>query len=764
MKTVFTFCPEVLYYFNELEELAIIMTEKKPSIGILTSGGDAPGMNAAVRAVVRYSIANGLRVFAIYDGYQGMVDDNIKELFWGDVSGIMSRGGTIIGTARCKAFREREGRVTAAKNLHKHGINKLVVIGGDGSLSGADELRGEWSDLQRELLEKKAVTPEEAEFCKRLFIVGLVGSIDNDMAETDMTIGADSALHRITESVDELRSTAFSHQRTFVVEVMGRACGYLALMSAIATGASIVFVPESPAQPEWRKNLCKLLEAGRKAGRRDNIIIVAEGARDTDGNPVTAADIQKAIEEGLGIEARVTILGHVQRGGSPSAFDRYMSTASGCAAVNELLKANENSESMMIGLRGNRIAAVPLMDAVAKTRTIAAAVKQGDYELAEELRGASWIQALDIYKTLCLAVPALKKAPAKRLRLGIMTCGWPAPGMNSAIRTVVRLGIVRGHEIVGIENGVEGMIENHARDLEWMEVEEWNMEGGSKLGANRHLPDGDDFYRIARNLDDWRLDGLLVIGGWSAYLLVERLQRERRNYPSFNMPMVCVPSSISNNLPASELAVGADTALNSIVNAVDQVKNSADSSRRLFMVEVMGRYCGYLAMLSGVATGAEFVYLHEHGITLDRMRADLALLRDSFAKQQRRVALAIRNENANKTYTTDFMCALYDEEGGSMFDVRRTVLGPLQQGGVPSPFDRIQATRLAYHGIESLLKLIERGEAECGFVGQTNGHYVYHDWIELERLVHREFQRPKKQWWLDLYEMSRRLAFPPTGK
>lgn len=731
----------------------------------MTSGGDAPGMNAAVRAVVRSGINNGFRVFAIQEGYQGLVEGIIEESHWEDVSGILNRGGTIIGTARSKEFREHSGLLKAALNLHKFGINKLVVIGGDGSLSGANELREKWAQLQQELLDAKQITKAEAEFCKNLFLVGLVGSIDNDMAETEMTIGADTALHRITDSIDDLRSTAYSHQRTFIVEVMGRNCGYLALMSAIATGASIVFIPEAPARKEWRTNLCTILDAGRKAGRRDNIVIVAEGAKDSDGNPVTAAEIKDAIQNGLDIEARVTILGHVQRGGSPSAFDRYMSTASGCAAVQELLKADANSESMMIALRGNRITPVPLMDAVAKTRAIAKAVSAGDSTLASELRGASWIQALRIYRTLCLAVPSIEKTgkPKRRMKIGIMTCGWPAPGMNSAIRTATRMALDQGHEILAIENGVEGLIEKHARKLDWMEVEDWNMEGGSKIGANRRLPEEQDLYQIARNLDDWKLDGLLIIGGWSGYLMVDRLRQARKSYPAFKLPMVCVPSTISNNLPGAELSIGADTALNSIIEAVDRVKNSADSSRRLFMVEVMGRYCGYLALMSGIATGAEFVYLHETGITLDMMQHDLKLLNESFRKQERKVALMIRNENANKTYTTDFMCALYEEEGGDLFDVRRTVLGPLQQGGVPTPFDRIQGTRMAYEGMTSLLSLIEGHETTCGFIGQANGLYAFHDWFELERLVHEEYQRPKKQWWLNLGEINSQLTFPPAG-
>ena len=750
------------------------MTKKvKPSIAVMTSGGDAPGMNAAVRAVVRAGIANGFNVYAIYEGYQGLVENIIKPMRWEDVSGILDRGGTVIGTARSKEFRERSGLLKAAENLHKNGINKLVVIGGDGSLSGADELRAEWESLQAELLKSKRITAEEAKFSKDLALVGLVGSIDNDMAETEMTIGVDSALHRIVESVDELRSTAYSHQRTFVVEVMGRNCGYLALMAGIATGASVVFTPEITLQPDWKKRLCVLLDAGRKVGRRDNIVLVAEGTRDLDGNRLTAVDIQHAIEEGLDIEARVTILGHVQRGGSPSAFDRYMATAAGCKAVETLMNMTEQSESMMVALRGNRIVTVPLMEAVARTRTTAKAVKEGDSILAEELRGGSWTQAREILRTLCLAVPSPEIAKAKSKgkkdtdsiagrRIGILTCGWPSPGMNSAIRTATRLIMDSGSTAVAVENGVEGLVESNYRDLCWMEVEEWISEGGSNIGANRRLPESKDLYQIARTLEDAQLDGLLVIGGWSGYVLVDTLYKARRNYASFNIPMVCIPSTISNNLPGSELSIGADTALNTITEAIDRVKHSADSSRRLFIVEVMGRYCGYLAVMSGIATGAEFIYLHERGVSVKMMQEDLGKMQDSFTNRERKVALMIRNENANPTYSIDFMSSLFEEEGGNMFDIRKVVLGPVQQGGSPSPFDRIQATRLSYNGVMALMKLVSSGENICGFVGQNSGRYSFHEWYELERLVEERFRRPKRQWWQDIYELNQLVSFPPA--
>ena len=204
---------------------------------------------------------------------------------WDDVSGILNRGGTMIGTARSLEFRERDGRRRAVHNLLQQGIDRLVVIGGDGSLSGADLLRQEWPSLVAELVADGAIDQQTADRHPALMIAGLVGSIDNDMIGTDMTIGADSALHRIVEAIDAIASTAASHQRSFVVEVMGRHCGYLALMSAIAGGADYVFIPENPPDPGWEDHMCQVLKNGRAAGRRNSIVIVAEGAHDSREQP-----------------------------------------------------------------------------------------------------------------------------------------------------------------------------------------------------------------------------------------------------------------------------------------------------------------------------------------------------------------------------------------------------------------------------------------------------------------------------------------------
>lgn len=227
----------------------------------MTSGGDAPGMNGVVRAIVRMSIAKGCEPYGVYEGYEGLVQggDLIKEMHWGDVRGWLSEGGTLIGTARCKAFTTRPGRLRAAKNMILKGIDALIICGGDGSLTGADIFRSEWTGLIKELVHAKELTAEQVQPFSHLNIVGLVGSIDNDMSSTDATIGCYSSLARICESVDYIDSTAFSHQRAFVIEVMGRHCGWLALMAGVSTGADFVFIPEKPTKQKWESEMCNII-------------------------------------------------------------------------------------------------------------------------------------------------------------------------------------------------------------------------------------------------------------------------------------------------------------------------------------------------------------------------------------------------------------------------------------------------------------------------------------------------------------------------
>ncbi len=731
------------------------------AIGVLTSGGDAPGMNAALRAVVRTALSRGVAVFAIYEGYQGMVDggdDRLRRMTWDDVGGIMQQGGTVIGTARCAAFRTREGRLQAAYHLLQHGIDRLVVIGGDGSLTGANLFREEWPTLVAELAAQGEIAPETAVQHPQLAIVGLVGSIDNDFYGTDMTIGADTALHRITTALDQIGSTAASHQRTFVVEVMGRNCGYLALMATLAGAAHWVFIPESPPETDdWEAKMCAVLAAGRATGRRHSTVVVAEGARDRNGNPITSEHVRQVLEANLGEEVRVTILGHIQRGGAPSAFDRWMSTLLGHAAVEQLLASTPADEPQVIGLRYNRVTHLPLMECVQKTRAVVEAVATRNYERAMELRGGSFKEQFRNLRTLIRATPHAPPPGQRRLRFAVLTAGAPTPGMNTAVRAAVRLATDHGHIALAVRNGFDGLVNGQVDEFGWMSVHGWGAVGGSNLGTSRKVPSGADFAAIARTLQAHAIDGLLLIGGWSAYQAALELNRQRVTFPAFNLPVICLPASISNNLPGSELSIGADTALNSIVEVVDKIKQSAVAARRCFLVEVMGRYCGYLALMSALATGAERAYLHEEGVTLRDLQVDLNKMIDGF-KHGKRLSLLIRNEHANPLYTTGFMCALFEQESQGLFEVRQAILGHLQQGGDPSAFDRIHATRLAARCVDFLIEAAAQGATTSAFIGIQGGRIKIADLTEMPDLADMVNLRPKEQWWLGLRPVVELLA------
>ena len=733
----------------------------RTAIAVLTSGGDAQGMNAVVRAVVRTAIGAGADVYAVYEGLQGLVDggDRIKKFDWGSVGSILHRGGTVIGTARSADFRRRDGRLRAARNLVQHGIDRIVVIGGDGSLSGTDLFRSEWTGLLEELVAQGEISPEQAQQHSHLTIAGVVGSIDNDMVGTDMTVGADSALHRIVEAIDALSSTAASHQRSFVVEVMGRHCGYLALMSAIAGGADYVLIPENPPAEGWEDAMCARLRAGRAAGRRDSIVIVAEGARDRAGEPITSQGVRDLIEARLGEDTRVTILGHVQRGGTPSAYDRWMPTLVGHAAAMEVVQAGPDHEPQLIGVRNNRVHRTPLMAAVELTREIPRLIDAGDYEGAMAARGSSFTDMVRVFQGIAEVAPT--DAPTGS-RIAILHAGGLAPGMNTAVRAAVRFGLSRGHTMLGVRGSFQGLIDGQVSEMTWGDVEGWVGVGGAELGTSRAMPSVEQYYAVSRALENHDIEALLVIGGHRAYEATYRMLQERDRYPGFQVPVICLPTTIDNNLPGWEMAIGADTALCEIVSAVDRLKQSAMASRRCFVVEVMGRYCGYLALMGALSVGAERVYLHEQGVRLADLTADVAEMTASFAAG-RRFHLAIRNEAASVGYTTDFLCQLFTEESGGDFDVRPMVLGHLQQGGNPTPFDRVHATRLAAFCVDWLSSQIDAGKRQWSFVGLADDALTALPLKTMPDLVDMQMRRPIDQWWLELQPIMDALATEPPG-
>ncbi|MEE4176044.1 MAG: 6-phosphofructokinase [Bacteroides sp.] len=317
-------------------------------IAVLTSGGDAPGMNAAIRAVVRAGIKNGLEVYGVRRGYDGLINDDIIKLDSSAVSNIIQTGGTILKTARCHEFHKKEGRAKAFESLKKRHIEGLIVIGGDGSFAGAS------------LLSREHNFP----------VIGIPGTIDNDLYGTDYTIGYDTALNNVVSAVDKIRDTASSHNRIFFVEVMGREAGFIALRSGIACGAEAILIPEVNGQLE---KLMELMET-RVKQKRSSIIMVAEGERE--GN---IFDFAKMVEKRFkDQDVRVSILGHMQRGGSPTAFDRVTASRLGVAAVDALLN---DQRSIMVGISNNDITHVPLNQTIKLNKTI----NQGLLEIVEVL-------------------------------------------------------------------------------------------------------------------------------------------------------------------------------------------------------------------------------------------------------------------------------------------------------------------------------------------------------------------------------------------
>ncbi len=314
-------------------------------IGVLTSGGDSPGMNAAIRAVVRKAIYHDIEVYGIYHGYTGLINGNIEKMEIGSVADIIHRGGTMLYSARCPEFKTLEGQLKGVENLKKLGIEGLVVIGGDGSYRGAQKLTGHGFPT-----------------------IGIPGTIDNDIPGTDFTIGFDTALNTVIQAIDKIRDTATSHERTYVIEVMGRDAGDIALWSGLADGAESILIPEEKFE---MSDILSRLKRGHDRGKRHSIIVVAEGVG-------SGVEIGKQIQQEMNMETRVTVLGHVQRGGSPTASDRVLASRLGARAVELLL---EGAEGRTVGIQSNQIIDLDINEALALPHE----VNQKMCQLAKEL-------------------------------------------------------------------------------------------------------------------------------------------------------------------------------------------------------------------------------------------------------------------------------------------------------------------------------------------------------------------------------------------
>ncbi|KAG7283853.1 hypothetical protein CRUP_034040 [Coryphaenoides rupestris] len=721
------------------------------SIAVLTSGGDAQGMNAAVRATVRVGLYTGAKVYFVHEGYQGLVDggDNIKPATWESVSMMLQLGGTVIGSARCKDFQAREGRKQAACNLVKLGITNLCVIGGDGSLTGANQFRTEWSGLLADLVKAGKITKDEASKSSHLNIVGMVGSIDNDFCGTDMTIGTDSALHRIIEVVDAITTTAQS---------------YLALVTALSCGADWVFIPEMPPDEGWEEHLCRRLADQRARGSRLNVIIMAEGAMSRAGTPITSDQIKKLVTDRLGFDTRTTVLGHVQRGGTPSAFDRILGSRMGVEAVMALLEATPDTPACVVSLSGNQAIRLPLMECVQVTKDVTAAMSEGRFEDAIKLRGKSFENNWNTYKLLAHINPPDVKS---NINVAIVNIGAPCAGMNSAVRSAVRMGIIQGHNMLAVYDGFDGLAHGNIEPITWTCVSGWTGKGGSMLGTKRTLP-GKMVEEISLNIAKHNIHALVIIGGFEAYVGGLELVQAREKYEELCIPMVVIPATVSNNVPGSDFSIGADTALNTITLTCDRIKQSAaGTKRRVFIIETMGGYCGYLATMAGLAAGADAAYIYEEKFNIKDLELNVEHLVQKMKTTVKR-GLILRNENSNANYTTDFIFNLYSEEGKGVFDCRKNVLGHMQQGGTPTPFDRNFGTKMGAKSVlwvtEKLKECYRHGrifantpDSAC-VLGMRKRALHFQPLAELKAETDFEHRIPKTQWWLKIRPIMKILA------
>ncbi|KAK4219057.1 phosphofructokinase-domain-containing protein [Rhypophila decipiens] len=773
------FLPERTTPIPRISEAAVHkMPGTKKRIAIMTSGGDSPGMNGVVRACVRMAIHMGCEAYCVYEGYEGLVrgGDLIRKMEWHDVRGWLSEGGTLIGTARCMAFFERAGRLTAAKNMILHGIDALIICGGDGSLTGADRFRAEWPSLLEELVSTAQLSEEQIQSYKHLNIVGLVGSIDNDLSGTDATIGCYSALARICYAVDLIEATASSHSRAFVIEVMGRHCGWLALMAGVATGADFIFIPEKPREDNWREEMCAIVKQHRKLGKRKTIVIIAEGALDREGNKITPDMVKDLLADksGLGLDTRITTLGHVQRGGTAVAYDRMLATLQGVEAVKAVLEATPETKTPFIAITENKIVRRPLMQAVQDTKQVSAAIEAKDFDKAMGLRDAEFAEQYKSFMmTTAVKLDAEIMLPEKeRMKIGFINVGAPAGGMNAAVRAGVAYCLSRGHEPIAIHNGFAGFSRHHddkplgaVRPFDWLEVDGWASKGGSEIGTNRELPSESGMETIANLIELYGFDALFLVGGFEAFHAVAQLRKAREQYPSLCIPMTLLPATISNNVPGTEYSLGSDTCLNELVDYCDKIKQSASATRRrVFVIETQGGRSGYVATLGGLGVGASAVYTPEEGLSLDMLAADVRHLKEVFAHdkgQSRAGRLILINEKASKVYNAKLIADILRDEAHGRFESREGIPGHMQQGGVPSPMDRSRAVRLAIKCIQHLEHFgknvhnkVKTDPMSATVIGIKGASVVF---TPVKKLEDEETdwpnRRPKAAFWLGMKEI-----------
>ncbi|RUS88292.1 hypothetical protein EGW08_003930, partial [Elysia chlorotica] len=514
----------------------------------------------------------GCVVVYIKQGFRGLVEgqpENFVEATWLSTSDILGYAGTFIKSFKCDQFKERSGRLMAAKHLLNHGISDLVVIGGDGTFRGCEHLGREWISLLRELDDRNMVERELCQEYRHLKIICIPCTITNDLCGTDTSIGVDSALARIIEATDNIATTSSSTSMAFVVEVMGGHSGYLALEAGIICDASMVFIPEYPPQGDWRDELYSKVRDDLLAGSEVIICIVSEGATDNAGIPITPQCVTDVLTKKLNLSTRITVLGHFQRGGVPSAYDRLLATRFGCEAVAALRNVTTNTGASALSICENEIHCITVKECLEATDNCRRAIKERNFSEAVVLKGWRFQYLLNSYNCLhnvrSSPVPDMSGLAGTSV-IGIMRVGRSSVGQCWVLKAIVGYCQTKYFCPLVIKDGFEGLVAGNCEGVTWDMVKESPSRSNACLGSSSITAAKVGLDKVAAAIGRLELSGLIVLGGFPAFKSLMEIDGVKGQYPEFRIPMCLLPMTILNNIPGTDVALGSDTALNEIMN------------------------------------------------------------------------------------------------------------------------------------------------------------------------------------------------------
>lgn len=754
-------------------------------IGVLTSGGDAPGMNSAVKSIIRASLKKDIKVFGIYRGFEGLIRGDIRKLGWNTETQESGQGGTCLLSARSIKFKTEEGMKEAARNLFMRRINSLVIIGGDGSMNGALSLRRVFRRLCWELIQEGAVSEEHVKIKKDqkgmlkssstgslifkdmdskerskgelsslsteniedilinswesdsseefnmaerelydLNVVGIPGTIDNDVCGTDFTLGSDSAITRVIEVAEKLNTTMRSHRRIFVLECMGRDCGWITLMAGVACDADYVLIPEDP-KDNWQEDMLKSIKTAYYNHKPNIFIFLCEHAVDVNGNRIAMEEVE-AIIKAEGLSARGLVIGHVQRGGITSAKDRIFGTMAGIRAVDYLI--NSPGEPVMVSTLHEEYLFSNLEGVIRNNHRIKELYEERRYREVMEMRSAYFRDtylAFEAHRKMMveryfkehlhsreedkegrLHANAEKKLTEsvdlpdetknvlclkekRRLRIGVLHDGIRSAGMNAALNSIVQFALSRGNEVFYFIDGYDGVEHTQARKADIYEFSRKHSGAGSVIGTSHCRVV--NVLKIKERLEDLKIDYLIVMGGTRNLEVARHIKN-----------VILIPCCISNNFPGTQQSIGSDTALNTIIASTAACKLTSLSVRRtIFVIEVSGGNCGYLSIMGGVASGV-FEVLYPEECTLDNLMCIKRKIRDVFRRQVKNSVIIFRNQNTFDGVPVESLCKILCCDTDIRYNF--SVLGHLERGIVTSALDRINARLSALKALEMCAK------------------------------------------------------------